>query len=193
MRIAMIGKGNVGKAMASGLEPVGHEIRFGHRDPKENVEDAADWGELIVLAVPFLGVKDVVEKIGSRADGKVVVDVTNVIGKDGSMVMGFTTSGAEEIQRMLPKAKVVKAFNTVFAKHHGTGRIGKERLTAFVAGDDALAKRTVMELTESLGFEPVDCGPLSAARYLEPMGMQLIALGYSLGMGPDIGYRLVRS
>ena len=192
MRVAIIGKGHVGKAIASGLERTGAEVRFGRRDPNEGVEAAADWGEVIVLAVPFTQVKDVVESIGARADGKVLIDVTNVLGVDGNMALGFTTSGAEELQRMLPRARVVKAFNTVFAKNQSTGRIGDERLSAFLAGDDPEAKRTVMAFTESIGFEPVDCGPLIAARYLEPMGMQLIALGFSMGMGTDIGYRLVR-
>lgn len=192
VKVAIIGKGNVGKAMASGLEPAGHQIRFGHRDPKETVEDAADWGEVIVLAVPFTQVQNAVEHIGARADGKPLIDVTNVMDSNGDMALGFDTSGAEELQKMLPRAKVVKAFNTVFAKQQGTGRIGEERLSAFVAGDDQQAKKTVMGLTEDIGFEPVDCGPLSSSRYLEPMGMQLIGLGYGVGLGPDIGFRLVR-
>ena len=192
LKIAIIGKGNVGKAIASGLEPAGHEVKFGHRDPQERVEDAAGWGEVIVLAVPFSQVKDAVGHIGVRADGKALIDVTNVLNPDGSMALGFNTSGAEELQKMLPKARVIKAFNTVFAKHQGTGMIGEERLSAFVAGDDQDAKRAVMSLTEDIGFEPVDCGPLSASRYLEPMGMQLIGIGYGVGLGNDIGYRLVR-
>ncbi len=192
MKVAIIGKGNVGKALSSGLGPAGHEVRFGTRDPDESVGAAAGWGEVIVLAVPFSQVKNVAGSIGHLTDGKVLIDVTNVMGVDGSMALGFTTSGAEELQKMLPKSRVVKAFNTVFAKHQGTGRIGQARLSAFLAGDDAEAKRAVMTLAEGIGFEPVDCGPLSAARYLEPMGMQLIGLGYDMGMGPDIGYRLVR-
>jgi predicted dinucleotide-binding enzyme len=106
--------------------------------------------------------------------------------------MGFTTSAAEEIQKMLPKAHVVKAFNTVFAQNQSTGKIGGERLALFVAGDDVKAKKTVMQLGADIGFEPVDAGPLKAARYLEPMGMLMISLGYMLGMGTKIGFKLVK-
>ncbi|NLI74120.1 MAG: NADPH-dependent F420 reductase [Euryarchaeota archaeon] len=192
MKIAIIGKGNVGKALASGLEPAGHEIRFGDKNPQESVEDASTWGEILILAVPYTQLRDVVEHVGERADGKAVIDVTNVLDANRNMAIGFTTSGAEELQKMLPRAKIIKAFNTVFAEQQGKGKLGEERLTAFVAGDDKEAKETVMNLTKDIGFEPIDCGPLSAARYLEPMGMQLISLGYELGLGSKIGYRLIR-
>ena len=74
-----------------------------------------------------------------------------------------------------------------------TGKIGEERLALFVAGDDAKAKQTVMQLGKDIGFDPVDAGPLKSARYLEPMGMLMINLGYNLGMGPKIGIKLVRA
>jgi len=192
MKIAILGKGNVGTAIAEGLSRTGHEIRFGHRDPQESVEAAADWGEVIIMAVPYSQVGNVAGSLGTRADGKPLIDATNVIGPKGELALGFTTSGAEELQKMLPRAQVIKAFNTVFAKNQGTGAVGKERLTAFVAGNDKEAKRTVMGLTGDIGFDPVDCGDLTAARFLEPMAMQLIGLAYNMGMGPDIGYRLVR-
>jgi predicted dinucleotide-binding enzyme len=86
----------------------------------------------------------------------------------------------------------VKAFNTVFAQNQSVGRIGNEKLTLFVAGDDAKAKQTVMQLGADIGFDPVDAGKLKAARYLEPMGMLMISLGYGLGMGTKIGYKLVK-
>ncbi len=109
-----------------------------------------------------------------------------------NLAIGFSTSAAEELQKKLPKARVVKAFNTVFAANQSTGRISDERLTLFVAGDDAKAKQTVMQLGMDIGFDPVDAGPLKSARYLEPMAMLLINLGYGLGMGTKIGYKLVK-
>ncbi|HSQ48166.1 MAG TPA: hypothetical protein VLL96_00595, partial [Candidatus Deferrimicrobiaceae bacterium] len=88
---------------------------------------------------------------------------------------------------------VVKAFNTVFAKNQSTAKVGTEKLTAFIAGDDADAKKTVAKLTGDIGFDPVDCGPLKNARYLEAMGNMLINLAYTYGMGTAIGYKLAKA
>jgi predicted dinucleotide-binding enzyme len=137
-------------------------------------------------------VREVVKVLGAAADGKVVVDVTNVLGPNMEMAVGFSTSGAEELQKLLPKARVVKAFNTVFAVNQSTGRVGKEQLSAFVAGDDAKAKQTVLQLAADIGFDPVDAGPLKSARYLEPMAMLMMQLGFSLKLGTSIGYKLVK-
>jgi 8-hydroxy-5-deazaflavin:NADPH oxidoreductase len=192
MKIAMIGKGNVGKALCTGWRRAGHEIRFGHRDPKEPVREAAEWGETVVLAVPFLAVPEVTAEIGSAADGKVLVDVTNALGPGMELAIGFSTSSAEVIQKALPDARVVKAFNTIFAQNQSTAKVGAEQLSAFVAGDDETAKRVVMQLAADIGFDPIDVGTLRSARYLEPMGMLLISLGYGLGMGTNIGIKLIK-
>ncbi|MFZ0924843.1 MAG: NADPH-dependent F420 reductase [Halobacteriota archaeon] len=192
MKIAMIGKGNVGTALSTGWRRAGHEIRFGHRDPKEPVREAAEWGETVVLAVPFLAVPEVTAEIGSAADGKVLVDVTNALGPGMELAIGFSTSSAEEIQKALPDARVVKAFNTVFAQNQSTATVGTEQLSAFVAGDDETAKRVVMQLAADIGFDPIDVGTLRSARYLEPMGMLLISLGYDLAMGTNIGIKLIK-
>ena len=191
MKVAIIGKGNVGTAIAKGLAGK-HEIKFGHQDPKEPVEAAAKWGEIIILAVPHEAASDVAKAVGSAADGKTVLDVSNALNERGDLALGFTTSAAEELQKKLPKAHVAKAFNTVFAKNQSTGKVGKEQLTLFVAAEDAQAKRTAMRLGRDIGFDPVDAGPLKAARYLEPMSMLIINLGYGLGMGTNIGYKLVK-
>lgn len=192
MKIGIIGKGNVGSALAMGLSRAGHEIKFGHRDPKEPVAEAAKWGDVIILAVPHSAAADTTKAVGSAADGKTVIDVSNALTENMELAIGFTTSAAEEIQRMLPKAHVVKAFNTVFAQNQSTGKIGSEPLALFVAGDDAKAKQAVMQLGADIGFEPVDAGMLKAARYLEPMGTLMISLGYMLGMGTKIGFKLVK-
>jgi len=191
MKVAIIGKGNVGTAIARGLGNK-HEVKFGHRDPKEPVNLAAKWGEIIILAVPFSVMADAAKAIGSAADGKPLLDCSNALTEEGDLAIGFTTSAAEELQKKLPKAHVAKAFNTVFAKNQSTGKVGKEQLTLFVAADDAQAKQTVMRLGRDIGFDPVDAGPLKAARYLEPMGMLIINLGYGLGMGTGIGYKLAK-
>jgi len=191
LKIAIIGKGNVGSALCSGLSGK-HETRFGHRDPAEPVADAAKWGEVIILAVPHNNANDAIEEIMPYADGKVVIDVMNAVGPKMELGISCTTSTAEETQKKLPKAHVVKAFNTVFAQNQSTGKVGNEQLTAFIAGDDLKAKQTVAQLTRDIGFEPVDCGPLKAARYLEAMGIMIINLAYTYGMGPKIGYKLIK-
>jgi predicted dinucleotide-binding enzyme len=191
MKVAIIGKGNVGKAIASGLR-LKHEIKFGHRDPNEPIRQAAQWGEVIILAVPYDAAQNVVKELGSATDGKTVIDVSNALTDNMELAVGFTTSAAEELQRMLPKAYVVKAFNTVFAGNQSTGRIGNEKLSLFVAGDDRKAKQNVMSLGADIGFDVVDAGPLKNARCLEPMGLLMINLGLLLRMGTKIGYKLVR-
>jgi len=192
MKIAVIGKGNVGTALSEGLSRK-HETKFGHRDPAESVADAAKWGEVIILAVPYDNANDAREEIKPYADGKIVIDATNAIGANTELGISCTTSTAEETQKKLPKARVVKAFNTVFAQNQGTGKVGSEQLTAFIAGDDLKAKQTVAQLTRDIGFDPVDCGPLKAARYLDAMAVLIISLAYSYGMGPKIGYKLVKA
>lgn len=190
MNIGIIGKGNVGTALADGLSRAGHVIRFGDRHPSNSVRDAAAFGEVVILAVPYKALPDVAGKICGEVVGKPLVDVTNILDETMDLAFGCTTSGAEELQHLLPKTPVVKAFNTVFAKNQRTGQVEGRQLTAFIASDDESAKRTVASLAADIGFAPVDCGPLKAARYLEPMAVLLISLSYRQGMGADIGYRL---
>jgi len=193
LRIAIIGKGNVGTALSSGLSKAGHQIKFGHRDPKENVSDAAKWGELIILAVPYENSDNAIENIKPFADKKIVIDVMNAIGANMNLGISCTTSTAEQTQKKLREAYVVKAFNTVFAPNQSTARVGNEQLTAFIAGDNLEAKKTVAQLTKDIGFDPVDCGPLAAARNLESMANLIINLAYKYSMGNKMGYKLVKT
>jgi hypothetical protein len=168
-------------------------VRFGHRDPAEPVADAAKWGEIIILAVPHNNANDAIKEIVPYADGKIVIDVMNAVGSNYSLGIDCNTSSAEETQNKLPKAKIVKAFNTVFAANQNTGKIGNQQLTAFIAGDDKKAKQAVAQLTRDIGFDPIDCGPLKAARFLEAMGIMIISLAYQYGMGSKIGYKIVKA
>jgi predicted dinucleotide-binding enzyme len=193
MKIAIIGKGNVGSSLGKGLRNAGHEIKFGHRDPKEPVAEAAKWGELIIIAVPHENAKNALDAIGEFADNKIVIDVMNAVGQNLSSTIVCTTSMAEQTQERLPKALVIKAFNTVFAKNQSTARVGDQKLTAFIAGNSQKAKDTVAQLTRDIGFDPVDCGSIEAARHLESMAIMLINLAYKYNMGADIGYKLVKA
>jgi predicted dinucleotide-binding enzyme len=104
-----------------------------------------------------------------------------------------TTSTAEKTQLKLPTAHVVKAFNTVFASNQSTAKIADQQLTLFIAGDNPEAKKTVMQLTHDMGFDPVDFGPRKTARSLEAMTKMLINLAFTYGMGNRIGYKLVKA
>jgi len=192
MKIGIIGKGNVGTALSKGLTRAGHTIMFGHRDPMEPVKKAAVFGEVIILAVPQTEVENTIQEIGSAAEGKTIIDVTNALTETMDLSIGCTTSAAEELQKLVPKSSVVKAFNTVFAKNQSTGRVNNEQLTAFIAGDDTNAKKTVMQLAKDIGFDPLDCGLLKEARYLEPMAILMIGLGYGSHMGTNIGFKLIK-
>lgn len=192
MKVGIIGKGNVGQALCSGLSGK-HEVKFGHRDPAEPVSEAAKWAEIIILAVPHGNADDAIQEIKPHADGKTVIDVINAIGQNLDLGISCATSSAEETQKKLPKAHVVKAFNTIFAPNQSTAKIGDQQLTAFYAGDDIDAKNKVAKLTSDMGFDPVDVGPLKAARYLEAMGIMIINMAYNYGMGNKIGYKLVKA
>lgn len=190
-KIGIIGKGNVGKAIEAGARRAGHETRMIGKGG--GVKDTAAWGDIVVIAVPFGVVEAVAAEIGGAADGKPVVDATNALGKEG-LAVGFTTSGAEQLQKKLPRAKVVKAFNTVFAQHMSTGTVKGTPLFLPVAADDPKAKEAVLAFCRDIGFDAVDAGPLSNARLLEPMAFLNIQLGYVInkGLGAGIGFSLVR-
>lgn len=190
-KVGIIGAGKVGSALARGLERAGHEVRPVGND-EAAVRETAAWAEDVILAVPFRAIDDAVREAGEGLNGKTVIDVTNALDENMNLALGFTTSGAEELQRKVPKAKVVKAFNTVFAEHMDTGRLHDEPLTAFIAGDDSTAKQEAMELARDIGFDPVDAGPLKNARLIEPLGYLNIQLGYGQKMGKDIGIELLR-
>jgi len=189
-KIAIIGKGHVGAALNDGLQRAGYETRMTGKGPV--VRETAAWGDVLILAVPFSAVDAAVAEMGGAVDGKAVVDVTNAIGPKMELALGFTTSGGEQLQKKAPSARVVKAFNTVFAQNMSTGKVKGKMISCFAAGDDQAARAQVLELARDIGFDPVDAGPLVNARWLEAMGYMQIQLGYALGLGPAIGFALVR-
>jgi predicted dinucleotide-binding enzyme len=191
-KIGIVGTGNVGSALARGLQRAGHEVRTAGHDGKA-VRECGGWADVIILAVPFMAVDETLEELDGTLSGKPVVDVMNALGPNRQLALGFTTSAAEELQRMAPQARVVKAFNTVFAKHMDSGRVDGESLTAFCAGDDAAAKTVALELARDIGFDAVDAGPLTNARWLETLGYLNIQLGHAQKMGMDIGFKLVHA
>ncbi len=190
MKIGIIGNGNVGSALEAGLKRGGHEVRAVGRDAAA-VRDAGAFGEVVILAVPFGEIDNALRELGDTLNGKIVVDATNALTPDMNLAVGFTTSGAEELQKKAPGAKVVKAFNTAFAHTMNGGRIGDDQLAGLVAADDAEAKATVLSLVKDLGFDPIDAGPLASARQLEPLALLNIKLGFVQGYGPNSGFKFV--
>ena len=187
-KIAIIGKGNVGSALQRGLEGAGYAVRS---TGKEEVKETATWGEVVIIGVPFTAIGAVVQQLGNAIENKVVVDVTNALNAEMQLALGFSTSGGEELQKKVPNARVVKAFNTVFAQHMDIGRVLDQQLTLFAASDDQQARSVVLDMGRALGFDAVDAGPLSNARQLESLGYFNIQLGYVLGNGTNAGFKFI--
>jgi len=190
MKVAIIGSGNVGKALAGSATRAGHEVTIASRHHEKAQEaaratnsqaagstrDAVKDAELVVLAVPADKVDEVVGGLTSDLDGKVIIDVTNRIDAQDPGKVLDGTSNAESIQRQAPKAHVMKAFNYAFASKMADPKVNGMRLDGFVAGDDEAAKQKTLEFVESIGFRPVDSGPLTMSRALEAMGMLNVLL-----------------
>lgn len=190
-RIAIIGGGRAGSALEKGITRAKWPARIAPKDA-EGQRTLVRESTIAVLAIPFEARRDVADKLGDVLDGKIVIDVTNPLTFPGP-VYSFEgpDSGAEELQRWLPRARVVKGFNTVFSNAMSDARVGGSAQTsAFAASDDAAARDLVLRLMRDMGFDAVDAGPLSNARSLE----QLLYFEMMLEKihGSQIGWRLLR-
>jgi len=197
--------GTLGRLFAS----AGHSVAYSFsRDPKKlerlarssgpraraaSPGDAARDAEVIVLTVLWQHVPRVLRSAGSLK-GKVLIDCTNPLTlSDDALAVGHRTSGAEIVARRARGAFVVKAFNTTPSELLRAGvDVLPERPAAFYCGDDGRAKRVTARLIRQLGFEPVDCGALKTARYLEPLAMLVGELAYNQGKRPEVGLRFLR-
>ena len=191
MKIAVIGTGNVGKALGGSLARAGHDVTFAARDEEKAREVASEIGasaaptavaaardaEVIVLAVPYGATPQVASEIAPVSKDKVIIDVTNPLKSDYS---GLATeggpSGAERLAGPLPDAHVVKAFNTLFATVQGDPSALGATVDALYATDDEEARKAVTAIAESVGFRPIYVGPLTAARELEALAWLNIRL-----------------
>jgi 8-hydroxy-5-deazaflavin:NADPH oxidoreductase len=211
MKIAVIGTGNVGSRLSKLFVLANHQVVLGSRNPLKAKEIAATLGEnaagmtyadaasaadVVVIATPWANnaTLDAVRKLGALSE-KIVIDCTNPLAPDYiSNLLGHTTSSAEEIAKLIPGARVVKAFNTIFADIMEPGKQTFEghRGTGFYCGDDPGAKEVVAKLIQDVGFEPIDVGVLENARYLEPMAQLNIQIAYVLGGGTDVAFRYIR-
>jgi predicted dinucleotide-binding enzyme len=191
-KVGIIADGNVGSALRRGLQRAGYDVRAVGKEPGQ-VNETGRWADVVILAVPYGAVDAAVGELGDGIGGKTLVDVINALTADMQLASGCTTSGAEALQQKAHGAKVVKAFNTQFAQHMDSGAVGGQQLTTFVTADDATAKAQVIQMARDIGFDVVDAGPLQKARLLEPLGYFNIQMGYVLGLGTQIGLKLVRA
>jgi predicted dinucleotide-binding enzyme len=207
MNIAIIGAGNVGRALGRGWRKAGHSVSFGVRNPDESkyrdlsreidvrvrtVREASRDSDVVVLATPYAACEDAIAAAGSLS-GKVLVDCTNPLepGLAGLIHRG-NDSGGEQVARWAPEAKVVKAFNTTGFNIMENPTLEGRRAVMFICGDDSSARATVIELSDALGFESVDAGELQSARLLEPMALLWISAAYKFGLGRDFAFGLLR-
>lgn len=201
MNIGIIGSGTVAQTLARGLAGHGHAVRLGTRDAGRlaaaladvpgaaigSVEEAARFGELVVLAVKGTAAEAALRAAGGVLDGKVLVDATNPIADEAPEhgVLRFFTgpndSLGERLQRAFPAVRLVKAFNSVGAARMIDPRYAEGRPTMFIAGDDAAAKARVAALLETVGWEAADMGPVVACRAIEPLCQLWCIPGFTQG------------
>jgi len=200
VKVGVLGCGRMGRALGRRAASCGHEVLFGSRRPSFALDaarrsgtaaaagtyaEALAHGDLAILALRWPHALRAVAAAGS-GEGRILLDATNPATPDGlALVLGHHTSGAEEIARAVPRARVVKAFNHVYAEVvENPGGFGGARPAVFYGGDDVAANDLAGRFIESLGFEAVLAGPLSVARYLEPLAQLAVALVEGQGRPP---------
>ncbi len=205
MSIAIIGAGRMGRGLARRLAASGETVVLTARDDAKVAAVAGDLAggveaapiaaagdaDVVILAVPYREAGNALAAAG-RLTGRTLIDITNPVGPERSLAIGVTTSGAEEIQKLVPQARVVKAFNTIFADVLDLELSEPDTPPQVLyAGDHEFANRKVEELISAIGFRPLAAGPLKNARLLEPLGVLTIQLRYALGHGPRFVPRFV--
>ncbi len=192
MKIAILGSGVVGRALGTGYQRHGHDVRIGTSRPDADLDgltaasftNAAAWAELAVLAVKGDAAVSLAGQLADALAGKVVIDATNPLefstGAPGLFV-GWQDSLGEQIQRAMPAARVVKAYNTVGNTLMVDPQLAGGPPTMLIGGDDDEAKAVVTSLLRSTGWEVADLGGISASRYLEPLCLAWVSFGMSRG------------
>jgi len=198
MEITIIGTGNMSRGIATRALAGGHSVSLiGHEpgkaealaselsgDVRAGTVGDALAGDVVVLAIPYGAIDDVLGRYGDQLSGKTVVDITNPVDFSSFTPLSLEAgSAAAEIAQKAPGANVVKAFNTTFAGTLATGAVAGQPLDVFLASDDDGAKSTVRDLVETGGLHAVDAGPLARAHELEALGYLHMAVQQGLGTG----------
>lgn len=200
MNVGVLGSGDVGKSFARAFVALGHQVKIGSRSPEKladfvtevgkgvaasTFEETARFGEMLVLATLGSATEQALKLAGKNFDGKVVIDATNPLtfspGGPPRLYVGHTDSLGERVQKWIPSARVVKAFNTV-----GNALFFKPKLkggppTMFLCGNDPDAKKSVSQICDDFGWGVADIGGIDGARYLEPMCMTWVLHGVRSG------------
>jgi predicted dinucleotide-binding enzyme len=203
LRIAVLGAGNVGGSLGKIWLKKGHKLAFGVPDPqksKRNLgagaevttnKEAVAAADVVVLSVPWPAAQDAIRDAG-ELDNKVLIDCTNPVTPDlKGLAIGLTTSAGEMVATWAPRARVVKAFNTIGAPNFGNAQFGNLHADGFYCGDDQEAKNLAKQLIEEVGLDPVDVGPLKNARLLEPLALLWIDLAVNQGQGLNHAFKLL--
>jgi hypothetical protein len=214
--IAIIGAtGNMGSAIAKSLAKGNYRILLKSSKEEElrKLEDEiktetptadvegivcpkeACWeADVIIPAVPYEAQADVADRIREVANQKIVISIANPLNESYTgLVTAGDTSAAEELQKLLPHSKVIKAFNTTFAADFASPVINGQQVDAFIAGNDTDALETVSELVSTAGFNPVISGDLSVSRMLESMQLHLIQLSMKYNYNWTAGYKILHN
>jgi len=208
MKIGILGSGLMGGKLGTLWARAGYEVVFSCAKTKGKLEslakeaggkakagtvaEAVEGADSLLLAVHWSRVDDVLKQAGNLS-GKVILTCSLPMdAQNTKLILGLTTSGAEELAKKVPKAKVVSAFNTVpsevlFGVFEGRKKTTKPSLV--YCGDDAGAKKTAAGLIRDVGFDPYDIGDLKAARYTEPFTMIVAEIAYGGPKGPEMTYR----
>jgi predicted dinucleotide-binding enzyme len=201
VKVGVLGSGDVGRVLAKGFADLGHEVKIGTRDPKKLAEwaksagpkvsvgsfaDAATTGDLIVLATLGAATEEAIRMAGPQNfDGKVVIDTTNPLDFSGGMppklFVGHSDSLGERIQRVIPKARVVKAFNTVGNPHMVNPKFPSGPPDMFICGNDDESKKIVTQICKQWGWGVIDIGGIEGSRHLEPMCIVWVLHGVRSG------------
>jgi len=214
VNIGIIGSGNMGRALGKIWSNKGHKVLFSYSREPNNLRalvdsiapsalvgtpaEAAQFGEVIFLAVPWVAVEDALSAAGSL-DGKVVITCVSPLKPDfEGLTTGLTAfleiSAAETIAQLAPTAKVVEAFNLTFAEilESESRQFGSEQASVFYCGDDEQAKHVTAELIKESGYEAIDAGPLKTARTLESLATIWVQMAVVTGMFPNVGLKVLR-
>lgn len=209
MKMAILGNGNVGKALAKHCLRLGHSVVFGVRDAGSasvaqaladckgasaaSPAQAVQGADLVFIALPWAAVQAVLSPLATKLNGKIVVDCTNAYEIAGGCVKPAAfPSAAEVLQRHIPDAKVVKAFNQLGAAKLARPHFPHSAPWMGVAGDDSESVDVVVQLAQGMGFDAIAFGGLSASLLLEDMARIWIHTAYIAGLGPNVGFALLR-